>query len=255
MPTVDIVINNAGIMNLPDRGLNEDGIEMTWATNHLGHFLLTCLIMPRLLKAAEGNPKGATRIVNVTSGSPTVARPRFSDINFEVVNKDLPQEEQPSYDILKGWGVKDPETKAYTPIEAYNQSKVANVLFSVGLNKRLFEKHGILSLAVHPGVIRTELSRDASDETTAAIKAMLEKGVFSFQTQGSGASTSLTAATDPKLGLPTAKPDREDGRENIGVFLINCQISEKATAEASSSANAEKLWKISEGYVKESFAW
>lgn len=255
VPTVDIVVNNAGIMNLPQRTINEDGLEITWATNHLGHFLLTCLIMPKILKAAEGNPKGATRIVNVTSGSPTVAAPRFSDINFEVVNKDLPPAEQPFYPMLKGWGVKDPENLAYTPIEAYNQSKVANVLFSVGLNKRLFEKHGILSLAVHPGVIKTELSRDAAEETMAAVRDMHEKGVFSWRTQGAGASTSLTAATDPKLGLPVAKPDRDDGKENVGVFLMDCQISDKATAGATSSANAEKLWEISEAKAKESFAW
>lgn len=255
VPTVDIVVNNAGIMNLPERQLNEDGLELTWATNHLGHFLLTCLIMPKLLKAAAGNAKGATRVVNVTSGSPMVATPRFSDINFDVVNKDLPKGEQPFYDILKMWGVPDPETKSYVPIEAYNQTKVANVLFSIGLNQRLFEKHGILSLAVHPGVIMTELSRAASEETMAAVRTMMEKGVFTYRTQGAGASTSLTAATDPKLGLPIAKPNRADGKENIGVFLSDCQISEKATAGATSSANAEKLWGISEGYVKESFAW
>lgn len=255
IPTLDIVVNNAAIMNHPERTINEDGLELTYATNHIGHFLLTCLIMPKIIKAAANSPKGATRIINVSSGSPIRAVPRFSDINFEILNKDLPEDEQPSYDVLEAWGNKDTRNKAYVPIEAYNQTKVANVLFSVGLNRRLFEKHGILSLALHPGVIRTELSRDAAAETKEAIESMHKAGVFSFRTQGAGASTSLTAALDPKLGLPVASPDRPDGKENIGVFLMDCQITDKAKAASTSSANAEKLWHISEGLVKESFAW
>lgn len=95
IPAINIVINNAGIAFLLERTLNEDGIEMTFATNHIGHFLFTCLIMPKLLKAAEGNPKGETRVVNVTSLSPTKAHMRWSDINFEKRNRDLPIEEQP----------------------------------------------------------------------------------------------------------------------------------------------------------------
>jgi NAD(P)-dependent dehydrogenase (short-subunit alcohol dehydrogenase family) len=253
IPTLDIVVNSAGIMNIPERTINEDGLEITYGTNHIGHFLLTCLIMPKILKAAEGNAKGATRIINVSSGSPTVASPRFSDINFEVLNKDLPQEEQPHYGMLKGWGNKDPENKSYVPIEAYNQSKVANVLFSIGLNKRLYEKHGILSLSLHPGIIMTELSRDAAPEVFESIKAMVDAGQISFRTQGAGASTSLTAATDPKLALPVAR--REDGKENVGVFLSDCQIFDGITPGAASSDNAEKLWKISEGFVRETFAW
>ncbi|ETN47025.1 uncharacterized protein HMPREF1541_01215 [Cyphellophora europaea CBS 101466] len=255
VPAVDIVVNNAGIMNLPERTINEDGLEMTWATNHLGHFLFTCLIMPKILKAAGQNPKGATRIINVTSGSPIMAVPRFSDVNFETVNKDLPEEEQPMYQLLEAWGYTDTQNKAYVGIEAYNQSKVANVLFSVGLNHRLFERHGILSLAVHPGVLKTELSRAAVPEVTAAIKKMFEQKVFTWRSQGAGASTSLTAATDPKLSLPVTDPGREDGKENVGVFLMDCQITDKARAPSTSSANAEKLWEISEGYVKEKFAW
>lgn len=211
--------------------------------------------MPKILKAAGQNPKGATRIINVTSGSPIMAVPRFSDVNFETVNKDLPEEEQPMYQLLEAWGYTDTQNKAYVGIEAYNQSKVANVLFSVGLNHRLFERHGILSLAVHPGVLKTELSRAAVPEVTAAIKKMFEQKVFTWRSQGAGASTSLTAATDPKLSLPVTDPGREDGKENVGVFLMDCQITDKARAPSTSSANAEKLWEISEGYVKEKFAW
>ena len=207
--------------------------------------------MPKLLKAAEGGPKGATRIVNVSSGSPTVASMRWSDMNFEKINKDLPEAEQPPYHMHRRWGEKDPENSTYLPLEGYNQSKVANVLFSIAANKRLYEKHGILSLTVHPGVIPTELSRNALPETVQAIKSMVAHRTFAYKTLGAGASTSLVAALDPKLGPSETK----GGKENWGVYFMDCQISDKATPLAESSEEAEKLWKLSEELVKEKFAW
>lgn len=253
VPTIDILVNNAAVMNIPERVLSEDGIEIQFATNHIGHFLFTCLIMPKLLKAAEGRPKGATRVINVTSGSPTVAGMRWSDINFDKINKDLPEAEQPPYDVHRRWGVINPEEKSYLPLEGYNQSKVANVLFGIAANERLYDKYGILSLAVHPGVIRTELSRYAAPETVAAIEEMIKGGAFHLKTLGAGAATTLIAATDPRLGL--SKPESKDGKENYGTFLMDCQISDKARAGAVSSDEAEKLWKLSEELVKEKFAW
>lgn len=251
VPTIDILVSNAAVMNIPERTLSEDGIELQFATNHLGHFLFTCLIMPKLLKAAESSPKGATRVINVTSLSPTVAGMRWSDINFEKINKDLPQAEQPPYAMHRRWGAINPEEKSYLPLEGYNQSKVANVLFGIALNKRLYEKHKILSLAVHPGVIQTELGRYAPPEMRAAIQEMMNKSTFSLKTLGAGAATSLVAATDPQLG----KPESKDGQENYGAYLIDCQISDKADARAVSSDEAEKLWKLSEELVKEKFVW
>ncbi|KAH8812228.1 putative short-chain dehydrogenase [Xylogone sp. PMI_703] len=251
IPKVDIVVNSAGIMNLPERTINEDGIEITFATNHIGHFLFTCLIMPKLIKAAETNPKGATRVVNVSSLSPTVAAMRWSDTNFEKKTKDLPAAEQPNYEMMKMWGTADAENKAYIPIEAYNQSKVANVLFGIALNKRLYEKYGILSLALHPGIIPTELARDYGPETTTALNEMVNKGMIPFRTLGAGAATSLVAALDPKLG-----PGKNvNGKENYGAFLADCQINDGCRPLAVSSAEAEKLWKLSEELVKEKFTW
>ena len=251
IPTIDIAVNNAAVMNLPERQLTEEGIEMHFATNHIGHFLFTSLIMPKLLKAAEGKPKGATRIVNVTSLSPTVSPMRWSDVNFDKVNKNLPQAEQPPYQMHKMFGAHDSAEKSYVPIEGYSQSKVANVLFGIALNNRLYEKYGVLSLSCHPGVIRTELSRYAAPETVEAIQEMFKTGAVQLKTLGAGSSTSLVAATDPGLGLPETK----DGMENYGAFMIDCQISDKALPAASSSAEAERLWKLSEELVKEEFAW
>lgn len=249
---VDILVNSAGIsIPNPERTLSEDGIEMHFATNHIGHFLFTCLIVPKLIEAARGAPKGATRVVNVSSGSPTVATMRWSDLAFEKKNKDLPAEEQPHYDMHRVWGITDPEDKSYIPLEGYNQSKVANVLFSIALNKRLYQKYGVLGLAAHPGVIKTELGRDSPPERAAVIKIMMAKRGISYKSLGAGASTSLVAALDPGLGVGETK----DGKENYGVFLDSCQISDKAQPLAVSSNEAEKLWKLSEGLVKEKFAW
>src|SRR4051812_36545259 len=101
VPTVDILVNSAGIMNLPERIINEDGIEMTFATNYVGHFLFTCLIAPKLIRAAQASPKGATRVINVSALTAVAASMRWSDRNFEKKNRDLPAMEQPNYDMLR----------------------------------------------------------------------------------------------------------------------------------------------------------
>jgi NAD(P)-dependent dehydrogenase (short-subunit alcohol dehydrogenase family) len=254
IPAIDLVINSAGVMGLQERTLSKDGIEMHLATNHIGHWLLTCLIMPKLIKAAQGKPKGSVRIVNVTSGSPTKATMRWSDMNFEKRNKDLPQEEQPDYGFLKLWGYNNSEEVAYIPLDGYNRSKVANVLFSIGANKRLFAKHGILSLSVHPGVILgTELKRYFAQETLDAVARLGAGGFYEPKTLGAGASTSLTAALDPKLAVGVG--ETHQGSENYGVFLADCQVCDKATPLAVSSSEAEKLWEFSEKVTGQEFSW
>ena len=250
VPTVNFVINSAGIMLLPKRIISEDGIELTLATNHIGHFLFTCLIMPKLIKAAEDN-KGPTRIVNVTSGSPRAVAIRWSDHNFEKTSKDLPEAERPPYALHKMWGSKDPENMSYIPLEAYNQSKVANVLFSIGANQKLFEKYGIVSLAVHPGVIKTELGRNAETSALEAIDSMVKNGAFTYKSLGAGSSTTLVAALDPKLGPGEQSHDKQ----NYGTWLMDCQITTLACPLAESNAEAEKLWQVSEKLVGEKFSW
>ncbi|KAI1106935.1 putative short-chain dehydrogenase [Jackrogersella minutella] len=251
VPTIDIVIQSAAVMNIRERTMTEDGFELQFATNYLGHFLFSCLIMPKLIKAAEKNPKGATRIVNVVSLSPTVARMRWSDIRFEKKNKDLPEDEQPPYGMHKRWGTINPEEESYIPLEGYNQSKVALVLFSIALSKKLYEKYGILSVAPHPGIIETELPRNSEEKVIQAVNKMVEMGDFHYKTLGAGSSTSLVCALDPKLSIPEDK----DGKENHGAFFIDCQISDLATPYAVSSEGAERLWKLSEEWVNEKFAW
>ncbi|KAJ5663301.1 hypothetical protein N7507_004032 [Penicillium longicatenatum] len=233
---IDILINSAGVMGVQERTLTEDGIEMHFATNHIGHWLFTCLIMSKVIEASNHSPKGATRIVNVSSGSARVSNIRWSDINFDKKNNDLPEEEKPCEDILRAWGYKEIGDSSYIPLDGYNRSKVANVLFGIGVNRRLYDKYGIVSLAVHP-----------------AIKSMFESGVWSYKTLGAGASTSLVAALDPKLGNIVG--ETKNGSENWGAFLDDCQVSGSAAPLAVSTAEAEKLWEVSEKLVGQSFAW
>ncbi|KAI5461789.1 hypothetical protein BGZ63DRAFT_355724 [Mariannaea sp. PMI_226] len=251
VPTVDILVNTAGIMCVPERTLSDEGIELHFATNHIGHWLFACLIMSKFIKASESNPIGATRIVNVSSASPMRDGMRWSDMNFEKPNKDLPKEEQPFYEWLKAWGYTDVENKPYLPLDGYARSKVANVLFGIGANKRLYSKYGILTLAVHPGIIKTELGRDFPAERLASVQALHDKGVFFYRTLGAGASTSLVAAVDPKIGLP----ETNEKSENHGAYLADCQISDAAHPRAVSSNEAERLWKLSEELVKQEFDW
>ncbi|KAE8370607.1 NAD(P)-binding protein [Aspergillus caelatus] len=252
VPMINIVVNSAGIMGIQKRTLSPDDIELHFATNHLGHWLFTCLIMPKLIKAAESNPMGAARIVNVSSASPQVSGMRWSDTNFDKKNKDLPVEEQPDYTWFAMCGCRDIEDASYVHLDGYNRSKVANVLFGIAANKRLFEKYGILTLSVHPGVIDTELGRNMSSEDLGAF-AELRKSVFKPRTLGAGASTTLVAALDPKLAQGVGKS--RSGCENWGSYLDNCQISGKAHPLAVSSQEAEKLWDVSEKLVGQAFTW
>lgn len=252
VPMIDIVVNSAGIMGIQERTLSEDGIELHFATNHLGHWLLSCLIMPKLVKATECSPKGATRIVNVSSASPQVSGMRWSDINFDKRNKDLPVQEQPDYAWFAMCGCPDIEEASYVPLDGYNRSKVANVLMGIATNHRLFDKYGILALAVHPGVIETELGRNMSAEDQRTF-AELRKGVFKPRSLGAGASTTLVAALDPELAQNVGK--RKGDSENWGSYLDNCQISGRAHSFAVSTTEAEKLWEVSEQLVGQIFAW
>ncbi|KAF5597448.1 double substrate-specificity short chain dehydrogenase reductase 2 [Fusarium subglutinans] len=233
IPKIDLLINNAGVAFLPERLLSPENIEMHFATNHIGHFLFTSLILPKLIKAAEESPKGATRIINVSSGSPKWAYMRWSDINLEKKNKELPEEERPNYEVHRAWGSPNVEELSYIPLTAYNQSKVANVLFSIGANNN--------------GWIETDLSRHMPSETREAIvKVGIQRGV-KYKTLQAGGSTTVVAALDPKLG----PGEKREGKENYGVFLEGCQICSGAHPRAESDEEAERLWELSEKLTSE----
>lgn len=129
-PTLHALVNNAGVMNTP-KGTTQDGFELQFGINHLGHFLLTELLTDALKAGAP------SRIVNVSSCFHDCAMGRRGDIHLD----DLHYREH-KYD---GW-------------EAYAQSKLANVLHAKGLAKRL-EGTGVTAVSVHPGWVRTNLAR------------------------------------------------------------------------------------------------
>ena len=141
---IDILLNNAGVATCPLQR-TEEGLEMQIGTNHFGHFLLTNLLMPLLKKATPG-----ARIVNVSSLGHTMGQIYWDDINFE----------------------KTP----YDPLNAYTQSKLANVLFTKELARR-GEGSGVSAYSLHPGVVHTELGRHIK-ETYGTLASYVAKPFF-----------------------------------------------------------------------------
>jgi NAD(P)-dependent dehydrogenase (short-subunit alcohol dehydrogenase family) len=138
--TIDVLFNNAGI-NISEQRFTERGVEMQFATNHIGPFLLTNLLLPFILKGGD-----AKRVVNTSSEAHRISPVRFSDINQDpgkvVEQEDMPRRGLPE-GVLRGKG-------GYEPAVAYGQSKTANVLFAIGLNEKLATKR-LKCLAVNPG--------------------------------------------------------------------------------------------------------
>ena len=206
---IDILINNAGVMFTPHR-ITDDGFEFQFGINHLGHFLLTTQLLPRL--RAAGACAGA-RVVNVTSD----AHKHFGPIDLTDVNF---------------------ERRGYDPFSAYGQSKSANVLLTVELQRR-FGRDGITALVVHPGnIVTTGLARYMDRDS---IKKLMDMGGDAFaphniKTQAQGAATTVWAATAPAL------------REHGGAYLADCQFAE-STPEATDPDTARRLWELSERWV------
>ncbi|RAJ20854.1 oxidoreductase [Pedobacter cryoconitis] len=167
-----ILVNSAGIMATP---LMRDsrGYESQFSTNHLGHFQLTLRLWPALRKAV------GARVVSVSSRGHRYSPVILEDVNFE--------------------------NREYTPYTAYGQSKTANVLFALELDKR-GQANGIRAFSVHPGtIVNTNLSRYAAKEELLKAGVIDEKGnpIFDplrqLKTIEQGASTSVWCATSPQL--------------------------------------------------------
>jgi NAD(P)-dependent dehydrogenase (short-subunit alcohol dehydrogenase family) len=165
-PRLDLLINNAGVMEPPYQR-TEDGFELTLATNHLGHFALTGLVLDRLL-ATPGS-----RVVTMSSQGHWEGVMNFDDLQSE---------------------------RDYHPETAYYQSKLANLLFTYELDRRLRAAEAPVSaLGAHPGVVATDLFRTRSRLNQALISPRLRPVNFWFaQSVRMGALPALRAATDPK---------------------------------------------------------
>jgi len=164
--SLDILINNAAIMASPEARVG-DGWESQFATNHLGHYVLTNLLWPALT-ANDG-----ARVVALSSTGHKLSGIRFDDPQF---------------------------TTGYDKWQAYGQAKTANSLFAVHLDARGAER-GVRAFAVHPGGIMTELQRHLPREEMIAAGWMTEDGVINaqFKSAEQGAATSVWAATSPLL--------------------------------------------------------
>ncbi|KAE9378635.1 NAD(P)-binding protein [Stipitochalara longipes BDJ] len=229
---LDIVINNAAL-NVPDYETTKEGIEMHFGTNHVGLFLLTNLLLPKVLLAASSSSiTGSTRIVNLTSAGHRLSPIRFSDYNLRKKVEELPEEERPPKGVPKA--LLDPEVP-YSPFVAYGQSKTGNILFSVSLTEYLGDR-GVRSFSVHPGSIWTGLARNLDEQGQALIKATGKV----WKTGDQGAATAMVAAFDPKLN------------DVPGGYLADCQLA-PAAEFATDSKIAERLWGLSEELVGEKF--
>jgi len=170
---LDILVNNAGVAFIP-QSKTEDGFETTFGINHLGHFLLTNLLLDILKQSAP------SRIVTVSSN----AHYSFCDaIQFD----DLMSE------------------KKYSGEFVYGQSKLANILFSRHLG-RLLEGTGVTTYSLHPGVINTEIFRNLDPEKNPIITFNVKVlGMFLFKDITQGAQTQICCAIDPTLENETGK--------------------------------------------------
>ncbi|XP_068199952.1 retinol dehydrogenase 12-like [Antennarius striatus] len=191
-PKVNILINNAGVMSCPF-GKTADGFEMQIGINHFGHFLLTYLLIDLIKRSAPA------RIVNVSSMAHS-----WGSINLEDINSE----------------------KSYDKNRAYAQSKLANVLFTRSLAKRL-EGTGVTTYSLHPGVVQTDLYRHLPGAQRAVVKLVSPFTKSSIQ----GAQTNIYCAVEPSL-------DNESGGYYSDCAPANCSAAGK------DDELAQKLWEL-----------
>lgn len=161
---VDVLVNNAGAL-FPRRELTADGLEMTFALNHMGYFRLTHFLLDLLTRSAPA------RIVNIASDAHRFARLDFADLQNE---------------------------KKYVPLLAYAQSKLANVLFTRELARQL-DGSGVTVNAMHPGTVRSNFYSNA----TGANKIVFWLFGWAYRSPEKGAETVLHLATAPQLERTT----------------------------------------------------
>jgi NAD(P)-dependent dehydrogenase (short-subunit alcohol dehydrogenase family) len=209
---LDILINNAGVMAIPERTLTPRGVELHFATNHLGHFALATGLYDALRSS------GGARVVSLSSSAHLCCPVLFDD---------------PTYAFVP-----------YAPMVAYGQSKTANALFAVEANRR-WERDAITVNAVMPGGIATALQRHIDPEALA--QARREAGASAeLKTIEQGAATSIFAAVSPFLDGIGGRY-LEDCREaDIVASRADSDGRHGVAAYALDPANAERLWDLSE---------
>ena len=210
-----LLVNNAGVMALPQLTITDRGWETQFATNHLGHFALTTGLHGALA-AADG-----ARIVSVSSTGHLRSPVVFDDIHFA--------------------------EREYDPWSAYGQSKTANVLLAVEATRR-WADDGIVANALMPGGIMTNLQRHVSQDVLDGWEKAQREGTVTFKTPQQGASTTLVAALAPEFA--TGGHYLEDGNESPTV-ADDAEARSGVREYALDPGNAERLWEVSTELVQE----
>jgi retinol dehydrogenase 12 len=200
VPRLDVLINNAGCGNI-SRRVTADGYETTFAVNHLAPFLLTNLLLDKLKKS------GPARIVNVASRAHRNQELDFGDLMSE---------------------------RDYRVMRTYGRSKLANILFTRSLARRL-AGFNVTANSLHPGLIATGIGQTNALARLGWKLLVVLRGGISIE---AGAKTSLYLATAPEVaGLS-------------GGYYMKCRPAElQTTAEAVSDAVSDRLWQVSEQLV------
>jgi NAD(P)-dependent dehydrogenase (short-subunit alcohol dehydrogenase family) len=198
---IDVLINNAGVMATPDRQLTADGFELQFGTNHLGHFALTNLLLDKI----------GDRVVTVSSGGHRMGSIQLDDLNWQ--------------------------RRRYRPWRAYGQTKLANLLFTLELQRRLNDADSkVRAVAAHPGLAATNLVQPRH----AWIKRVSDRFIgLAGQSADQGALPQLYAAV---VDLPGGSYVGPDGRREQRGYPTLVGRS----ADASDPELAKRLWAASE---------
>ena len=197
-PRVDILVNNAGFISL-DRQETKEGVERQFGINHLGHFLLTTQLLDLMIPGS--------RIVVVASGAHKVGKIHFDDINLR---------------------------KGYNVVKAYSQSKLANVLFTRELARRL-KKRRISVNCCHPGAVATNIGIDRETGFGKTVTGLLAPF---FQTPAEGAGTAIYLAMDEAVNNKT------------GGYFYKCKPA-RSSKRSKDMELAKKLFEFSKVLVHE----
>ena len=195
---IDILVNNAGFISL-DRQETKEGLERQFGINHVGHFLLTTELLDMM---GEGS-----RIVNVASGAHKTGKIHFDDINLH---------------------------KGFNVFKAYSQSKLANVLFTRELARRVKDR-GITVNCCHPGAVATNIGIDRETGFGKTVTKLLKPF---FQTPEQGAATAIFLATD------------ESVKDITGEYFYKCKVA-KSSKRSKDMELAKRLFEFSEQLVQQ----
>ena len=211
-PRIDLLINNAGVMT-PPKSTTADGFELQFGTNHLGHFALTGLLLDRLLDTP------GSRIVTVSSnGHKMGGAIHFDDLQWE---------------------------RSYSRIGAYAQSKLANLLFTYELQRRLAPRGNTVAVAAHPGTSSTELARHLPSLARPVTELVTR---VAAQPAADGALPTLRAATDPGvLG------GQYYGPANVAQWR-GAPVVVASSDQSYDIALQQRLWEVSEELTAVTFA-